>query len=103
MRTAGLVSIETEGIGAFLSLCRWLTNKVLSYFDKILQRVVRLPRYIREKFGVNFVALSRKKQRLHGSEYMKIAMVVEYYGSLVAQRRRSRKISVFLPKKHGLK
>lgn len=61
MKMAGLVSIETDGIDAFLSLSQWPTNKVLSYLPRILQKAVPLPRQIREKFGVNLVALGRKK------------------------------------------
>ena len=61
MKMAGLVSIETDGIDAFLSLSQWPTNKVLSCLPRVLQKAVPLPRQIREKFGVNLVALGRKK------------------------------------------
>lgn len=61
MKMAELVSIETDGIDAFLSLSQWPTNKALSYLPRILQKAVPLPRHIREKFGVNLVALGRKK------------------------------------------
>lgn len=62
MKMAGLVSIGTDGIDAFLSLGKWPTNKALSYFPRILQKGVPLPRQIREKFGLNLVGLGRKSE-----------------------------------------
>ncbi len=60
MKTAGLTSIETEGIDPFLSLSQWPTNCFFSGVTKAFGKVIPLPRRIREKFGVNIVALGRK-------------------------------------------
>lgn len=60
MKAAGLTSIETDGIDPFLSLSQWPTNCFFSHVTTAFGKVISLPRRIREKFGVNIVALGRK-------------------------------------------
>lgn len=59
---AGCQDIATDGIGAWASLAQWPNWWFLSYPFGLANRVIPLPKTVRERWGASVVALGRAKK-----------------------------------------
>ncbi|MBN1383301.1 MAG: methyltransferase domain-containing protein [Elusimicrobia bacterium] len=60
LESAGLKNVEVEGSNPYESISLWPRNFMLTHIGGILRRILPLPKWVKNRFGVTLTAVGRK-------------------------------------------